>query len=110
MCVLCYEFAEEDHWADAVADDGIPNQAPARARHRRLRVLAATLSHYGLSVSDPGAGRQVVISDRKGASEVAAGLPAIWKAAQRLSPRRIDVLDPALLEALTDTQEALERS
>jgi hypothetical protein len=31
---------------------------------------------------------------------VAAGLPAVWQAAERLSPRPVDVLDPALLAAL----------
>ena len=100
MCVLCYELADEGHWTEAVSSDDQAGGLGRRARHRRLRILAATLAPYGLTVSDPGAGRHVVISDRKGASEVAAGLPAIWQAAQRLSSRRIDVLDPALLDAL----------
>jgi hypothetical protein len=31
---------------------------------------------------------------------VVAGLPATWQAADRLSPRSVDVLDPVLLDAL----------
>jgi hypothetical protein len=31
---------------------------------------------------------------------VVAGLPATWQAADRLSPRPVDVLDPVLLDAL----------
>jgi hypothetical protein len=100
MCVLCYEFADEDHWADAVVAGGDASGLPMRARYRRLRIVAAVLSPYGLTVSDPGAGRHVVISDRKGASEIAAALPSVWQAAQRLSAHRIDALDDALLDAL----------
>jgi hypothetical protein len=100
MCVLCDELADQVHWADAVGSGGEASAPPRHDRHRRLRVLAAILTPYGLTVSDPGVGRHLVISDRKGASEVAAGLPAVWQAAQRLSPRRIDVLDPHLLDAL----------
>jgi hypothetical protein len=96
MCVLCYEFADESHWAD-VGEAGEP---PARVRHRRLRMVAAVLAPYGLTVSDPGVGRHVVVSDRKGAAEMATTLPSIWQAAQRLTTRRIDVLDEALLDAL----------
>jgi hypothetical protein len=51
-------------------------------------------------VSDPGTGPHWVIGNHKGAAEVAAGLPAIWQAADRLSSRPVDVLDPTLLDAL----------
>jgi hypothetical protein len=97
--VLCYELAPEDHWSDGVSS-GEAGEPPARSRHRRTRMLSAVLAPYGLTVSDPGSGRHVTIADRKGAAEVAAGLPAIWQAADRLSPRPVDVLDPALLAAL----------
>jgi hypothetical protein len=106
MCVLCYEFAGEDHWADAVTG-GEAEDLPLRARYRRLRIVAAVLSSYGLTVSDPGVGRYVVISDRKGASEMATTLPSVWQAAQRLSGRRIDALDEALLDALAGKAGAL---
>jgi hypothetical protein len=96
VCVLCYELAPEDHWADAA--DGSGARQPSR--HRRTRILSTVLAPYGLTVSDPGSGAHRVLSDRKGASEVASALPAIWQAADRLAPRPLDVLDPALLDAL----------
>jgi hypothetical protein len=101
MCVLCYELAPEDHWADGVRDDATA-AAPARVRHRGTRVLSAVLRPYGLTVSDPGTGPHRTVADRKGSAEVAAGLPAVWQAADRLSPRPVDVLDPALLDALAE--------
>lgn len=100
MCVLCVEFAREHHWSDAAPAAGDPGEWRARARYRRVRLLSDVLRPYGLTVSDGGTGRHIVISDRKGSSEVAADLPAVWRAGQRLSPRRIDALDPVLLEAL----------
>lgn len=101
MCVLCYELAPEDHWSD----NGVAGKAampPHRARHRRTRILSAVLAPYGLTVSDPGSGAHRVISDRKGASEIAAALPAVWQSADRLGSRPVDVLDPALLDALAE--------
>ena len=99
MCVLCYELAPEEHWADA-SRDGAPGATARAARHRRTRLIATVLAPYGLTVSDPGTGPHRVIANRKGAGEVAAGLPATWEAADRLSPRPVDVLDPALLDAV----------
>lgn len=106
MCVLCYEFAQEEHWAEAIiASSGEPVRLAPGARYRRLAVLNAVVRPYGLSVSDPGAGRHVVISDQKGSSEVASGLGAFWEVAQKLSSRRIDVLDEDLLVALAPTSD-----
>jgi hypothetical protein len=99
MCVLCYELAPEEHWAD-VSPDGATSGTARAARHRRTRLIATVLAPYGLTVADPGTGPHRVIANRKGAGEVAAGLSATWAAADRLSPRPVDVLDPALLDAL----------
>jgi hypothetical protein len=105
MCVLCYELLPEGHWSDGVSADG-EGGSPLRARYARARILSAVLAPYGLTVTDPGSGSHVTVADRKGAAEVAAGLPAVWQAADRLAPRPLDVLDPALLAAL----EARSRS
>jgi hypothetical protein len=99
MCGLCYELTPEGHWSDGVLENQ-GNEPPGRSRYRRTRILSAVLAPYGLTASDPGHGSHCVIADRKGAAEVAAGLPAIWQAAERLSRREIDVLDPAFLAAL----------
>ncbi|MCU1671471.1 MAG: hypothetical protein JWP40_4398 [Blastococcus sp.] len=104
MCAICYELAPEDHWSDAVSADAGASGATVRARARRARILTAVLAPYGLTVSDPGSGRHLTIADRKGAAEVVAGLPAVWEAANRLSPRPVDVLDPRLLDALDDAE------
>ena len=100
MCVLCYELAPEDHWADR-GQTGDFGGAAGSTRYRRTRLLPRVLAPYGLTISDPGAGPHRVVADRKGAGEMAAGLPAIWQAADRLSTRQIDVLDPELLDALS---------
>ncbi len=99
MCVLCYELLPEDHWSDGVSADG-DGGSPLRARYARARILSAVLAPYGLTVTDPGSGSHITVADRKGAAEVAAGLPAVWQAADRLAPRPLDVLDPVLLAAL----------
>lgn len=96
MCLICYEFAPDSHWSDALPLNAGSGGQPVRVRHRRLRAVMALLAPYGLTVSDPGVGRHLVVSDRKGVSLVASDLPALWRAAQRLSPRAIDVLDPDL--------------
>jgi hypothetical protein len=105
MCVLCYELAPEDHWTDGVSV-GETTDMPGRPRYRRTRILSAVLTPYGLTVSDPGNGPHRVIADRKGSAEVAAALPAVWEAAERLSSRKIDVLDPDLLAALAPDDPA----
>jgi hypothetical protein len=101
MCVLCYELAPEDHWSDGVSSAGDVPGSPQRSRFRRARLLSTVLAPYGLTVSDPGSGPHCTVADRKGAAEIAVGLPAVWQAADRLSARPVDVLDPVLLDVLT---------
>lgn len=106
MCVLCYEFAQEEHWTEALTSiSGEPVTLAPGARYRRLAILNTVVRPYGLSVSDPGVGRHVVVSDLKGSSHVASGLGAFWDLAQRLSSRRIDVLDDRVLEALDSSHD-----
>jgi hypothetical protein len=101
VCVLCYEFASEEHWTDALgSDSGTMVALSPGGRHRRTALIAAVLRPYGLTVADPGQGRHVVIGDLKGSSEVAAGLGEVWAAAERLSSRSVDLLDDGLLDDL----------
>ena len=104
MCVLCYDLVSEDHWSDALSERS-SDVVPGRSRYRRAHLLSAVLASYGLTVSDPGNGRYCVVADRKGASELAVGLPQVWTAAQKMTSRRIDVLDPVLLEAIAAAAE-----
>lgn len=99
MCVLCYETPPEDHWSDGVSS-GTTNEFPGSARYQRTKILSVILASHGLTVSYPGIGPHYVIADRKGATEVAAGLPAVWQTVDRLASREVDVLDPVLLAAI----------
>ena len=105
MCVLCYELADEGHWSDgpplgAQPSPRHPAEPPARGRYRRASILTELLTGVGLTVRTPGPGRAVVVSNSRGASVVAAGLPAVWAAADRLGSHVVDPLDPALLDDL----------
>lgn len=100
MCVLCYELADEAHWSDFQPLVGEAAAPAARHRYRRASVLNDVLAPAGLVVRTPGPGRAVLVSNRKGASTVAAGLPAVWEAADRMGTRVIDPLDPTYLDAL----------
>lgn len=99
MCMLCYELAPEEHWADGGPFDQ-PSEEARSGRHRRTRLISAVLAPFGLTVTDAGAGPHRMLADRKGRAEIAAGLPSLWQAADQLSSRPIDVLDPALLQSL----------
>jgi hypothetical protein len=100
MCVLCYEFGGDQHWTDAiVSTDGGAEQA-LRDRHRRVRILRTILAPYGVQVAYPGSGPHLLLSNAKGASDVASSLPEVWDRADRLAGRDIDVLDKFLLDRL----------
>jgi hypothetical protein len=80
-----------EHWAEAGSS--------RRARIARVGLLNLVLGHFGLGLSDWG-GRVYVLRDRKGRSEVVADLGTLWQAAERLAGRRLDPLDPDLLQAI----------
>ncbi len=98
MCVLCYGLAGEEHWTDAQ----VGTQSRAQARMRRARLVAAVLAAHGLDCHDGPGGLTTVVSDRKGNAMVVRGLGEIWAAAERVSGRRLDPLDPALLDRLAE--------
>ena len=89
MCALCGVLGS-DHWAESGGG--------RRARLLRAALLDRVLSHSGLGLQE-WAGRYVV-RDRKGRSLVVDDLPGVWAAAEELAGRRLDPLDPGLLEAL----------
>jgi hypothetical protein len=95
VCILCFGLAGEDHWSQAVGDEG------ARARRRRRELAAEVLASYGLTLKGDVGGLADVVGDRKGRAAVVRGLGELWPAAQRLSPRPLDPLDPELLDRLS---------
>ena len=89
MCSLC-GVLQNEHWADAGSG--------RRARVIRAVLLDRILAHSGLALRE-WAG-QYVVADGKGRSEIAADLAGVWAAAERLTGKPLDPLDPALVEAL----------
>lgn len=109
MCVLCWQFLSEAHWAEQVseAEDTAATGpvgsrregARRRDRYHRTRLLNQILSHYGLRLDDWHS-RSYLLSDRKGSTVLVADLGALWPAAQQLARRRLDPLDPQFLAAM----------
>jgi hypothetical protein len=108
MCVLCWQFLTEVHWTDRQSDHrdattgtagSDHERARRRDRYQRLRVLNRVLAPYGLQLAD-WQSRSYMLSDRKGKTVLVQDLGALWPAAQQLAGRRLDPLDPWLLEAL----------
>ena len=109
MCVLCWQFLSEGHWTEEVFEEednaatGTVGSARERARRRdryqRTRILNQILGHYGLHLDDWHS-RSYILSDRKGSTVLVRDLGEIWPAAQQLTRRRLDPLDPQLLAAL----------
>jgi hypothetical protein len=100
MCGLCGILAGREHWADA-ATSGEGERAFNRRRVRleRVRLLNEVLHHFGLRLAD-WQGASFLLANRTGRTEIVDDLASLWPAAARLSGRRLDPLDPALVVAL----------
>lgn len=104
MCSLCGVLGVENHWSDAVARPGVfsrndESHGRRLERARRIRVANAALGVYRLTLSD-WQGRAYLISTATGKTEVIETLAHLWPAAERLSGRSFDPLDPAFLARL----------
>jgi hypothetical protein len=110
MCILCGEFLIQIHWTEKRAEDKARASIDAgakdenrrnrrRERARRVAVTNEVLRYYGLKIND-WSGTKYVLRDGKGRSELVQDLGSLWPAAQRLTGRPLDPLDPALQAAL----------
>ncbi|MGA7809997.1 hypothetical protein [Bradyrhizobium sp.] len=104
MCALCGSLGGDEHWTDAVAREGVftRNDDPARRRHergRRVEVANRVLKLYGLKLSD-WQGASFLLATFTGKSEMVGDLGHLWAAAERLTGRSCDPLDPKLLARL----------
>ena len=108
MCVLCGEFVSQIHWTGRHVEDkarasrGDPGEYHRFRRRDRVHRAAVTnevLRHYGLRVSD-WSGSKYILRDKKGRSELVQDLGSLWSAAQKLTGRPLDPLDPTLHAAL----------
>ena len=100
MCANCGFPSAPGHWTEAglaSASDRI------RSRFRRAQVLQAVLSGYGLTAHDDGAIPGLTLATRTGHHEMVADLAEVWAAAERMSGRRIDPLDPRFTETSEGT-------
>ncbi len=71
-----------------------------RERVRRTAVANKVLCFYGLKVAE-WSGSKYVLKDGKCRSEIVQDLGSLWPAAQKLTGKPLDPLDPALQNALT---------
>lgn len=105
MCEVCAIFGAGEHWSDfgrlrneRYPFEDIRHYRAERARRRAL--LGEVLGPLGLMVEDWD-GETLVIYDRNGRQRLAPTLADVWPAAEALAHgRRIDPLDPALLDRL----------
>ncbi|HEX4764870.1 MAG TPA: hypothetical protein VH414_01200 [Lichenihabitans sp.] len=104
MCEVCAIFGAGEHWSDfgRLRDEQFPFadiQHTRAQRKRRIALLNRLLSTLGLSCEEWD-GESLVILDGRGRSNLAPTLSDVWSAAERLSGRAIDPLDPVFLEAV----------
>ena len=94
MCANCGFPSAPGHWTEAgnaSAHDRL------RARFRRAQLLQAVLPAYGLTAHDDGAIPGLTLSTRTGQHELVADLAEVWSAAERMSGRAVDPLDPRFI-------------
>lgn len=94
MCANCGYPAAQGHWTEA-GTASAPDRL--RARFRRAEILKDVLPAYGLTVHDDGVIPGVTVSTRTGDHVMAADLAELWQAAEKLTGRPFDPLDPAFV-------------
>jgi hypothetical protein len=103
MCNLCGVLAGDGHWTEAppvaAAGDPAPRWTRRQERRHRVDLTNRILRHYGLALADWN-GTTFVLRGRTGRCALVPHLGAVWAAAERLTGRRCDPLDPALLAAV----------
>ena len=109
MCSLCGIIGGNEHWTDAAPRPGVYTRNVERfdrRRERTRRVSAANraLSAFGLSLSD-WQGSSFLLATRTGKTEIIDDLGHLWPAAERLSGRPCDPLDPLLITRMEESKD-----
>ena len=104
MCALCGVLGGAEHWTAAVARPGVfsRNTDTASRRRERMRQVTAAngvLKHYRVSLAD-WQGTAFVLSTATGKTEIVDNLGHLWIAAERLTGKPCDPLDPELIAAM----------
>jgi hypothetical protein len=95
MCGLCGAFANADHWSDSPSQKG---ETRTGSRQMRTRLANRVLAHYSLRLSDTGG--SLLLKSATGQTALVPHLGALWLAADHLSRKPCDPLDPELIAAL----------
>lgn len=102
MCGLCGAFGGEDHWTTGrtdsatAASNAVDPALRRRERAYRLRLVNRVLASCRLQLSD-FQGSAYVLAGPTGKQEIVHDLGAVWAAAEAMSGRALDPLDPQLL-------------
>ena len=104
MCSLCGILGGRGHWTESASSPEVfagrtEIHTAARERQQRIRILNVVLGHYGLTVSDWTAGKSMLRS-ATGRTALVDNVGELWPAAERLTGRPLDPLDPTLLASL----------
>lgn len=99
MCANCGYPHAPGHWTEAGAATPADRM---RARFRRAGTLQKILSAYGLTAHDDGATPGITIATMTGNHEMVPDLAQVWVAAERMTGRAVDPLDPRFTQAGTE--------
>ena len=105
MCSLCGVLGGRGHWTESSSSpEAFASRQEAvtrrRERQERTRLANRVLQHYGLILSDFSGG-SYVLSTRTGRSKIVDNITEVWIAAEAMTARDCDPLDPALLAGLS---------
>jgi hypothetical protein len=99
MCGACGVLGGGPEWLDRAGNpEGVGGAAGltrGAERQRRVRLVNLLLAPHHLRLSDLG--NKLVVRGPTGRTELVDSLMHVWAAAERLSGRPIDPLDPASL-------------
>jgi hypothetical protein len=103
MCGLCGVLGGRGHWTDTSSHpEAFRHSAPStrgRERQERIRLVNRVLAHFRLRLSD-FSGSAYVLRTHTGRTAMIENLTELWPAAEALTGRPCDPLDPALLADL----------
>jgi len=102
MCALCGVLGVEHHWSATVQGSASADAPRRRAeRARRIAVANAVLAPARLKLAE-FRGTAYILRSPTGRSAVIDNLSELWPAAQAMTARSLDPLDPDLLDALEE--------
>ena len=103
MCSLCGVLGGRGHWTETSSHpEAFRHAGPTtrrRERQERVRLANRVLAHFRLSLSD-FSGSAYVLRSHTGRTAMIDNLTELWPAAERLTGRPCDPLDPALVAAM----------